>query len=99
MSMSSLSLLDEAPNSNLPSPVLTKMNSKVWNMSHFDEYEKQLQEEIASMKAAHKAQSKRSSHRFSYPVVKKPHKSRTKSKSHCPYSRQNSHLWTKNEMQ
>ena len=75
MSMTSLCLLEEAPNSNLPSPVLTKMNSKVWNMADFDEYEKQLTEEIAAMKASHQTQTQRSrrssNQRFSFPDSEK----------------------------
>jgi len=102
MSMSSLSLLEEDPthSQSLPSPILTKMNATVWNMNHFDEYEKQLKDEISALKESHQklAESVAKHHQKDIHSPRVPASQHSDS-DHAAISKQNSHLWSAEEMQ
>mmetsp|Transcript_58903 Transcript_58903/g.53063 ORF Transcript_58903/g.53063 Transcript_58903/m.53063 type:complete len:257 (+) Transcript_58903:107-877(+) len=48
----SLTILNESKQGKLPSPVLTKQNSKIWTDSNFDEYEKELMEQMEHLQTS-----------------------------------------------
>ena len=52
----SLDPLNESKQGKLPSPVLTKQNSKIWTDTNFDEYEKELIEQIEHLQESNSAQ-------------------------------------------
>ena len=46
-----INIQNEAQKGKLPSPVLTKQNSKIWTKTDFNEYEKELKQQLSHLQS------------------------------------------------
>eukprot|EP01083_Nonionella_stella_P010863 30895_1 len=74
----------------LPHRVLTKRNSKKWAIDHFDQYEKELKQQIDALMETNDSSNCRKVAPFA--------KRKLKRRRHSSLSFQNSHEWSSNDM-
>eukprot|EP01084_Bolivina_argentea_P275979 470765_1 len=92
---SPLSSLCEIPPTNLPSPVLTENNYKEWSINNFNEYEKQLHQEITDLKTQLEISLTDNKKQSTMYEIK--HKKKKKRKP-ASLSFQNCEEWSQNDM-